>query len=106
MPKQTKPKWNAQTYLESIHTTIQRICRHEKVPQLTDVQILQIYTYLPQLLTQEELICLQLYMTRTLIDIHQMVDWIACELNKPLGIQAVQDYCYTLLEYYRKKVVK
>jgi hypothetical protein len=102
--KKSKPKFHLQTYLDNIHATLQRICQHEKVAQLTELQAIQIQPYLTKLLTQDELICLQLYMTRTVIDIHWMVDMIGCELNKPISIQAVQDYRYTLLDYYRKKV--
>jgi hypothetical protein len=42
-------------------------------------------------------------MIRQILPIDYFVDTIGCELNKPLSITAIQDYRFTLLNYYRQK---
>lgn len=105
MAKKPLP-FNAKKYLTTIPTLITKILAKEKVRQLTEKQALDLVClrwWTDPSLTVDQILVLQLYMIRQILPISTFVDGIGMELQKPVSIESIQTYRYTLLEYYRRK---
>jgi hypothetical protein len=99
-------QFNAKKYLTTIPTLITKILTKEKVKQLTEKQALDLVKlrwWDNPTLTMDQILVLQLYMIRQILPISTFVDGIGMELQKPVSIESIQTYRYTLLEYYRRK---
>jgi hypothetical protein len=99
-------KFAVQYYIDKIPWVVEKILSKQNVTQLTEKQAMDLVKLSwwddPQL-TQDQIMVMQLYMIRQILPIKVFVDGIGCELNKPVSIENIQDYRYTLLEYYRRK---